>query len=541
MKDNMLPDALDYAARGWNIVPLHTPVNGHCTCGDKDCSSIGKHPRTRHGYKEATTDTDTIKLWFEMWPNANVGIATGSDTGIFTIDDDPRNGGMESFYEIVEKYGKFPETVESLTGGGGFHLWFKHPGFRVKNIKLAQGIEIKGDGGLIVAPHSLHKSGNHYDFEVSSHPDDVEIALPPDWLIERLTPKPAEKIEFVPRQKGKVPRLAAAILSGNTTKKYKSQSEAEEAAITSLINSGFDFDSILNEFKRTAHPETHFYKSYKTKGAQEAERWLKLSYDNAMKFVMENEHESQKIARAWKVWALSVAWPSRNGAYQQLTLFAHLRIVERAGRIEYQAGQRELAEMVGCNRRAISKANKELVRKKIIECTKPHDKYHPQQSNLWKVLQPPEGVTKGYHSQKDTSVSEWYANATPEHDTFRRGFTIISKKDGHTYKVKGLGKSAAQIWQQMQTEKELTAFELATRTGRSKRTVKRMLEKMQKLGMVTFRIESALVVKWRANVVDLDQIAKKLNVAGWGARQKERHESERRKHEYDLKKGANKK
>ena len=74
----MLEMELEYAKAGFPVLPLHTPMkNGGCSCGKKDCSGIGKHPRTKNGVKDATTDAVTIKEMWKKWPNANIGIACG--------------------------------------------------------------------------------------------------------------------------------------------------------------------------------------------------------------------------------------------------------------------------------------------------------------------------------------------------------------------------------------------------------------------------------------------------------------------------------
>jgi Bifunctional DNA primase/polymerase, N-terminal len=66
--------ALAYAARGWPVFPLHTPTPAGCSCGHLDCGSIGKHPRTKHGVKDATTDEAQIRAWWKRWPHANMAL-----------------------------------------------------------------------------------------------------------------------------------------------------------------------------------------------------------------------------------------------------------------------------------------------------------------------------------------------------------------------------------------------------------------------------------------------------------------------------------
>ena len=89
--------ALDYAGRGWPVLPLHTVLSGACSCSKgKDCKSIGKHPRTQKGLKEASADKDLVQRWWAKWPNANVGILTGPESNLAVLDVDPRHGSMES-------------------------------------------------------------------------------------------------------------------------------------------------------------------------------------------------------------------------------------------------------------------------------------------------------------------------------------------------------------------------------------------------------------------------------------------------------------
>lgn len=185
----MFDTALDYARRGWPVFPLHTIVGGRCTCGEDCGEKAGKHPRIAGGFTHASTVELSIRNWWGRWPDANVGIATGKASGFFVVDVDPRHGGDDTLREVEAQHGPLPDTVESQTGGGGRHILFKYPGYPVKSgtDKLGPGLDIKADGGYIVASGSLHLSGRCYEWEVSSHPDDVPIAEAPAWLLVLLT------------------------------------------------------------------------------------------------------------------------------------------------------------------------------------------------------------------------------------------------------------------------------------------------------------------------------------------------------------------
>src|ERR1700722_433735 len=122
MSDRMLKAALRYAGFGWSVLPIHAVRKGVCSCGANACENQGKHPRTRHGVKEATTDKRTIRKWWEMWPSANVGIATGKRSNIVVLDIDPRHGGQKSLKGLKQQKGAIPPCPVANTGGGGKHL-----------------------------------------------------------------------------------------------------------------------------------------------------------------------------------------------------------------------------------------------------------------------------------------------------------------------------------------------------------------------------------------------------------------------------------
>lgn len=177
--------ALWYAAEGWPVFPCYSTEGPRCTCGKAGCSSPGKHPLTAHGVKEATTDPETIENWWAQWPNANVAIATGSQS--FLVLDVDGEEGERTLTALEEQLGPLPETVMARTGGGGRHILFQPvPG--VKNlVRVAPGLDIRSDGGYIIAPPSTHVSGETYVWDLFSSPQAVPLApLPPAW-IDRIT------------------------------------------------------------------------------------------------------------------------------------------------------------------------------------------------------------------------------------------------------------------------------------------------------------------------------------------------------------------
>jgi putative DNA primase/helicase len=180
----LLDAALSYAARGWHVFPCHTPKEGVCSCR-QNCGRIGKHPRTKNGLHDASTDAAIIRRWWKMWPKANVAIRTGAEAKLVVLDEDSYKGGDASRVDLEHSYAPLPETVQQLTGGGGVQYLFTHPGTHVKNgvETLGAGLDIRGDGGYVIAPPSLHASGKHYAWELSHLPDETPLAPMPDWLL----------------------------------------------------------------------------------------------------------------------------------------------------------------------------------------------------------------------------------------------------------------------------------------------------------------------------------------------------------------------
>lgn len=183
--------ALAYAKRGWPVFPLHEVFDGGvCSCGN-ECNNAGKHPRTKHGFKNATTDPEQIRAYWSTWPNAPIGLVTGRASGLVIVDIDPRNGGAATWNALVAEHGA-PITMRVRTGGAGEHLYFKSPAFPVgsKGNGLGPGVDIKADGGYVVAPPSKHLSGNRYEFAEFAGPGDIELAECPDWIVSRVFKTP---------------------------------------------------------------------------------------------------------------------------------------------------------------------------------------------------------------------------------------------------------------------------------------------------------------------------------------------------------------
>lgn len=175
--------ALGYARRGWAVLPIHQPTPKGCACSQEDCSSPAKHPKIGGGLTNASLDRAVIGQWWRRWPAANVAVRTGRESGLVVVDIDPAHGGTDALAELEGAHAPVGGW-KIRTGSGGEHRWFAHPGTRVANSagRIGDGIDIRADGGYIIAPPSTHISGGDYTWV------DARGPLPhlPKWLAERL-------------------------------------------------------------------------------------------------------------------------------------------------------------------------------------------------------------------------------------------------------------------------------------------------------------------------------------------------------------------
>lgn len=171
--------ALRYAASGLPVLAVHTIRDGRCTCGHADCVSPGKHPFTAHGKDDATTDVEQVTEWWRRWPWANVGIRPPA--GVIVLDVDPRHGGASALLNLTRQHGQLPQTLTARTGGGGFHIWLAYGG-RTRG-HLCRGVDVKNNGGHLVAPPSQHISGGRYEWVTG-----LPTAPAPRWVRRILDP-----------------------------------------------------------------------------------------------------------------------------------------------------------------------------------------------------------------------------------------------------------------------------------------------------------------------------------------------------------------
>jgi hypothetical protein len=168
--------AATYAQRGWPVFPVRP----------RD-----KRPLTKHGVKDATTDPAIIAGWRQQWPAANIGIATGAESGLWVLDIDGE-AGEQSLIDLIDANGTLPATLTVATPRGGRHLYFRAapPGFDIRNSagKLGTGIDVRANGGYVVVPPSIGANGTAYSWIIKMQPVPA-----PSWLLTLIAPPPAPR------------------------------------------------------------------------------------------------------------------------------------------------------------------------------------------------------------------------------------------------------------------------------------------------------------------------------------------------------------
>jgi hypothetical protein len=185
-----LDHALNYASLGMRVLPLHyiTPA-GKCSCGGSSVNpkcKPGKHPFSRlvpHGHRDASSDVEQIREWFTN-TSYNLGLATGWVSGIFVLDRDDRDGGATSLQALEAQYGVLPQTLTQTTGNGAHYVFRQTQELDIKSRagNIAPGIDIRANGGYVVAAPSRHENGKLYTWQGEGLPQRDWIAPAPKWL-----------------------------------------------------------------------------------------------------------------------------------------------------------------------------------------------------------------------------------------------------------------------------------------------------------------------------------------------------------------------
>ena len=178
--DPIHQEALKLAAHGLHILPIKP---GH------------KRPPMTAWQNAATTDPRTVDNWYTgLYRGHGIGIATGHQ-GLFVLDIDehhPEASGHDTLEQLIAEHGPLPDTWQVATGSGGTHYYLRSP-IPITNDagrRLGPGIDIRGIGGQVLAPPTIHPNGQPYTWIIGHEPDDLPLADAPLWLLKLLKPEP---------------------------------------------------------------------------------------------------------------------------------------------------------------------------------------------------------------------------------------------------------------------------------------------------------------------------------------------------------------
>jgi hypothetical protein len=182
--DKVLEAALDYAiTRKWHVFPWNCL---ECWAFERAANHNGR----RWGM---SADPEIIRQFWLKYPHASLGIATGQESGFWVLETDTKAGGHShdgaaSLAELEAEYGELPGTLQAESPSGSVHYYFRHSGLHIKSSagKLGPGIDVKGDGGMVVGVPSLKPTG------VYKWRNNLPIAAAPQWLLDLVTVKEKE-------------------------------------------------------------------------------------------------------------------------------------------------------------------------------------------------------------------------------------------------------------------------------------------------------------------------------------------------------------
>ncbi|MGE3230270.1 MAG: bifunctional DNA primase/polymerase [Hyphomicrobium sp.] len=185
-----------------------------------------------NGLVGASDDPDATRSRWNKTPNANIGIATGSKSGIWVLDVDAQHGGAETLATLEAEHGALPLTITVETPSGGRHLYFAWPsdGPEIRNSagRVGPGIDVRGEGGCITAPPSVLRDGRSYRWIKNGASG---FAAAPDWLIALALPPPAPPRPEPKPLSGDVCRYVAAAVRAELAALDQAQPGGRNAAL----------------------------------------------------------------------------------------------------------------------------------------------------------------------------------------------------------------------------------------------------------------------------------------------------------------------
>jgi hypothetical protein len=199
--DQLGAAALAYANLGHRVLPLHHPLATDaiqrremlCSCGDRACGAVGKHPLTAHGLYVATSDPAKLARWWRRWPQANIGLVTGEVADVLDLDGP---AGRAALRQAAADHDLRLEGPLVRTGSG-WHLYVAPTGTGNRAGLLAH-VDWRGRGGYVVAPPSRHASGRGYRWLRPLTAELREVPAPLRSLLDPARVQPSQPVPAAP-------------------------------------------------------------------------------------------------------------------------------------------------------------------------------------------------------------------------------------------------------------------------------------------------------------------------------------------------------
>jgi hypothetical protein len=503
------PDALrqtaaDYAGLGYSPIPLFADTN----------KPIG-----------AWSTLPIPSLWLGVDAGAHIGLRAGDGIAFLDLDAKKDPGSVDAGKRYLAGLGYMPDGDYPLvrTPSGGAHVYMSFKGdlpghVRTLRHDFAAGEFRFGPAAMVVAPPST-RDGVAYELvagDLRQLPK-LEAADVLPLLQNQDTGATDDLAEAIlattPRgELGTISNKTWGLLRGNGCEKYPSRSEAECAIVAGLVNAGLSFGGILGLFQ--TWPAAGKFRELHTARPANAIRYLRRTWESAVKFVGAHVSEGRKAAFLALQWAQETSWPGITGRSDHAAFVTHAMTAYSCGKLTYGLSVRELAEGMGSSLNTAQHANSRLLADKLILRAKTAV---AGKSACWQL-----GAVCIVDTLPHVPACEGvYQLCTP-----------LPVFDADCFRWAGLGKTCAELYALLRAG-PATGAELAKRSGRSVSTVRRNLRKMRRL----IEPETAEVLRlveldadnctWRAVDVDLAAVARAVGTAGKGEHQKAEHARQR--------------
>jgi predicted transcriptional regulator len=471
-----LSEAIFLYERKFNIFPLEY--------GEK------KTHRRWKFIKSAGLPRERISELFEG--KNNIAVLTGKlSNNLFVIDCDDQDS-FKKYLNLFESRNLAKWVVITSRGG---HIWFLSPEGEIDSCKLEENVQVFGNNHYVVAPPSLNKqTGVIYGW------GNREGDFPPELSYDEIRDLFPE-IKIIRRLQGFMPYIANEVLVNRNLMGYESYSEAENAALFSLVRLGWDDESIIELFNHYSPPH---YRS-----RNRPEQWLKTYMLNPAREIIHVSPYIDKINRAVN-WASSQTWNNRTGAIDKIVFLACCKRAMIEGVNNFRASEREIAELANTTRKTARKSLRRLVRNSVLEIV--YDR------------------ASGMHYKIRSDIQDYPNKSTVLY--FVNGVMSLSLIQHDVWHPKALGKTSHIIYQFLLANEGKTIPEISEGIKKSKASVTKALEKLSH-----FRLASKIDGVWSAilrNNRYFDIIARILGTFGVAEKRKQEYQRERENRAYAI-------